>query len=647
MDGFARKMRTSRLIFIFSLILVIGLTTTFTINAQVSHSVTFWERGVGHDYTGVVVTIGGKGFYVTDVETCHTVTTESPVDFNYQSPLVVDSSKQYIWIYTTSDTNPPITTQQGTVPADMDGNVFGNYETQYSVTFSSNPAGIGTMTPSGSNVWISAGTIQISAAPSQGYSFSSWTTTGSITIANQGTESTSATISGPGTITANFQKQSNIPTYILYPFAIGHGSINPSIPVRVAQGTDKTFTFTPDDGYGVSAISVDGKPVSISSSYTFTNVRSNHNINVTFAVGVPKTVAITIDSSPSGQGFVSVDGNLTTTPRVFSWSPGSVHSLAASPLVNAGGDVRYTFSTWSDGGSQTHNYTVTSSPTSIIADYGTQYRLTINTNFGTVTPSSGSWYQNGSKVTVKAVAPSAVAGESYVFGGWKGSQGSYTGSSNPSGEFTMNGPVTEETTWQHIYQLNVSSSHGTTGGAGWYEVGQNVQASIDKTTETNGTEIQYVFSGWGGDASGTGSTSNTIVMDGPKSATAKWNTQYKLTFSQTGLEESAIWGVINGPMLTINGTVLAVGDLPYVTGWVNSGAVVQYTYSDSMTSSMGGVFKLGELSGPSSPLTVMGPAIISASYSFQSVALTLNNAIIIASVAAAAIILIVLIRARN
>ncbi len=254
------------------------------------------------------------------------------------------------------------------------------------------------------------------------------------------------------------------------------------MPVSVKQGADKTFTFTPDEGYGVSAISVDGKSVPVSGYYTFSNVHADHNVSVTFGVSAPREVSVTIDSSPSGQGFVLVDGISVATPQTFSWSIGSVHTLVASPLVDGEGGVRYVFSSWSDGGSQTYDYNVPNSPASVTASYGTQYRLTTRTNFGTVAPLDGSWYDAGSKVTVKADAPSAVAGESYVFGGWKGSLGGYTGGSNPSGEFIMNGPVTEETTWQHIYQFTVKSAYGETDGSGWYEVGETVRASVKQTT---------------------------------------------------------------------------------------------------------------------------------------------------------------------
>jgi uncharacterized repeat protein (TIGR02543 family) len=42
-----------------------------------------------------------------------------------------------------------------------------------------------------------------------------------------------------------------------------------------------------------------------------------------------------------------------------------------------------------------------------------------------------------------------------------------------------------------------------------------------------------MFKGWSGDASGIRLTSNAITMDGPKTATANWKTQYQVSFAVT------------------------------------------------------------------------------------------------------------------
>ena len=60
------------------------------------------------------------------------------------------------------------------------------------------------------------------------------------------------------------------------------GSISPSGNVSVREGRDQTFTFTPDKGYAVSNVKIDGKSVGAVKSYTFENVTGDHTIEVTF-----------------------------------------------------------------------------------------------------------------------------------------------------------------------------------------------------------------------------------------------------------------------------------------------------------------------------------------------------------------------------
>ncbi len=61
------------------------------------------------------------------------------------------------------------------------------------------------------------GTVSISAHHPAGYAFSSWSTTGGVTVASPSTNATSATITGPGTLTADF---TTIPPTPLYPTTV-------------------------------------------------------------------------------------------------------------------------------------------------------------------------------------------------------------------------------------------------------------------------------------------------------------------------------------------------------------------------------------------------------------------------------------------
>ena len=69
------------------------------------------------------------------------------------------------------------------------------------------------------------------------------------------------------------------------------GSISPSGNASVREGRDQTFTITPDKGYAVTNVKIDGKSIGAAKSYTFENVSRTHTIEVIFmkANGNPRT----------------------------------------------------------------------------------------------------------------------------------------------------------------------------------------------------------------------------------------------------------------------------------------------------------------------------------------------------------------------
>ena len=106
----------------------------------------------------------------------------------------------------------------------------------------------------------------------------------------------------------------------------GHGTITPSGNVSVVNGATQGFIITADPNYVLSAVTVDGNPVAVLPSYTFTNVVTNHSITAGFAptppvitsklavssdINVPFTYVIT--STPDGGG-TAADVFEATTP---------------------------------------------------------------------------------------------------------------------------------------------------------------------------------------------------------------------------------------------------------------------------------------------------------------------------------------------
>jgi hypothetical protein len=91
----------------------------------------------------------------------------------------------------------------------------------------------------------------------------------------------------------------------------------------VACGTDKSFTITPDPGYGIDKVLVDSVDQGAISSYTFTNVMANHTIDATFyLIGVNQvnpgspTACIT-PGQPCQTVPVDISRNTTAAMRLF------------------------------------------------------------------------------------------------------------------------------------------------------------------------------------------------------------------------------------------------------------------------------------------------------------------------------------------
>ena len=71
----------------------------------------------------------------------------------------------------------------------------------------------------------------------------------------------------------------------------GNGSVSPSGWANVPIGGDQTFTITPDKGYAVAKVLIDGQSVGAVTSYTFRGITEGHTIEVIFmkANGNPQT----------------------------------------------------------------------------------------------------------------------------------------------------------------------------------------------------------------------------------------------------------------------------------------------------------------------------------------------------------------------
>ena len=126
-----------------------------------------------------------------------------------------------------------------------------------------------------------------------GYTFTGWSGTG-LDGENNMTVTIHTGSTGNRTYTAHWRYNGSGHSYSYYTIkatAGAGGSIAPSGNVSVREGRDQTFTITPDKGYAVANVKIDGKSIGAVKSYTFENVSRTHTIEVIFmkANGNPQT----------------------------------------------------------------------------------------------------------------------------------------------------------------------------------------------------------------------------------------------------------------------------------------------------------------------------------------------------------------------
>ena len=115
------------------------------------------------------------------------------------------------------------------------------------------------------------------------------------------------------TISATFA----INTYTLTASAGANGSIAPNGVITVNSGASQAYAITPDAGYHVADVLVDGVSQGAVTGFTFTNVTANHTISASFAVNPPVAAITTLVSSQVRTG----NGGSGTTSITLTWTP--------------------------------------------------------------------------------------------------------------------------------------------------------------------------------------------------------------------------------------------------------------------------------------------------------------------------------------
>ena len=169
---------------------------------------------------------------------------------------------------------------------------------------------------------ISPGTTTVNYGSNQEFTFTPATGYHLTDVLMNGTsvlnnvENNAYTVSGVTGITSLTATYA-IDTYSITVTQGNHGTVAPSTST-VSYGDSQVFDITPQVGYHISSLIVDGSTVPIASTYTFSNVQDDHSITASFSTNtVIATVITTCETYPievSGDVNAEQFSNMTITP---------------------------------------------------------------------------------------------------------------------------------------------------------------------------------------------------------------------------------------------------------------------------------------------------------------------------------------------
>ena len=300
---------------------------------------------------------------------------------------------------------------------------------------------------------------------------------------------TFANVQANHTIDATFTPN----VYTITPTAGAHGSISPAIATMVQPGGSLTCTITPDSGYQVLNVVVDGVSKGAITSFTFTNVTADHTIDASFTV-----FTYTITASAGANGSIALSGNVSVplgSDQIFTITPATGYHVADVLVDGAsvGAVTSYTFTNVT--AAHTIAATFAQNPPSIItASAGPN---------GSISPSGAVSVANGATQTFTMTPAAGYRVQSVLVDGVSvGSQGIYN-FTNVTADHTIS--VTFEldvyTVSSIAYAGGSISPAGdvivTKGGSQTYtitpETGYAVSRVVVDTTINLGAVTSYTF----------------------------------------------------------------------------------------------------------------------------------------------------------
>ncbi|MDH4291084.1 MAG: leucine-rich repeat domain-containing protein [Dehalococcoidia bacterium] len=518
--------------------------TAITVNGNYSIRATFQETEA--TYYGLTVGVTGSGSTSPTVGQ-HTYAAGAVIS------IIATPASGYRFVGWSGDMGTIANVNAASTTITMNGNysIIANFEetavTYYTLTMAA--TGVGSINPAVGQHSYAAGTVvPIIASAAGGYYFVNWT--GNVgTVANVNAASSTITMSGNYSITANFEVAA---PYTLTMAIAGGGSTSPAVGQHTyTAGTPVSITANPASGYYFSHWTAPAGSFTNASSATTTFNMPAQDVTVTAnLVEGPPTPPdqYTLTMAVAGSGSTSpAEGQHTYTV-------GTPVPITATP---AGG---YSFSHWTapagsftNASSATTTFTMPAQAVTVTAHFEMippfQYTLTMAVaGSGSTSPAVGQHtYAGGTMVPIVATPTGG-----YRFVNWTAPAGSFTNANSATTTFTMPAQaVTVTANFAVIppiqYSLAISSTAGgsvTTPGEGTFIRNAGTVVNLAATPAGG-----YAFVNWTGNV-GTIANVNaaytTITMNGNYSITANFELGDWVFFPDPALE-AALRAAIGKP----------------------------------------------------------------------------------------------------
>jgi predicted CXXCH cytochrome family protein len=305
----------------------------------------------------------------------------------------------------------------------------------YTITATAGPNGA--IRPTGAIQLMQGSSQSLTLAPNAGYQIATLAIDGGAPQAYSGTSYTFSNVQANHSIAVTFAANAAASiTASIDPFN-SNGSIAPAPgTLNLLSGQSQQYVFTPNAGYQVGTVLVDGAPVAVTNSYTFSNITPGaHSLRVGF---VPNSVTIravvfsgagsitdSLDSqviTGSGTTTVPFGGNVT-----YSFNP-ALHWTVSDVNVNGshlGAVPSYTFTNaqvnqWIQVNFKQILYTITATagPNGAIRPTGAIQVVQGSSQSLTLAPNAG---YHVATLAIDGGAPQVFSGTSYTFGNIQGS----------------------------------------------------------------------------------------------------------------------------------------------------------------------------------------------------------------------------------